>query len=121
MTRAGAFGTRTLAALVCAALALWSIVPASSHVPKVFEVLAEHAEIAAVHGHSHGLEEDLLEALHGHGHGHGHEAADHDHSQALLPSGERTHASAVQAGLWRLRASPGGPGRLFRIERPPRA
>ena len=121
MTRAGAFGTRTLAALVCAALALWSIVPASSHVPKVFEVLAEHAEIAAVHGHSHGLEEDLLEALHGHGHGHGHEAADHGHSQALLPSGERTRPSAVQSDLWQPTAFPGGPGRLFRIERPPRA
>jgi len=67
------------ATLLCLAVLLWSVVPATSHAPSVIGVLQEHAEMVAEHGHSHGLEEDLAWAMHGHSH----DSIDHDHSQVL--------------------------------------
>ncbi|WP_330447557.1 hypothetical protein FLP41_01325 (plasmid) [Paracoccus marcusii] len=48
-----------LAALVCLSLVIWSVAPSVSHVPSVFEVVAEHTEMVADHGHSHGFEQDF--------------------------------------------------------------
>ncbi|MEX1236075.1 MAG: hypothetical protein WEB56_13915 [Roseovarius sp.] len=111
------FGQNALAALLCLSLTVWSIAPNANHAPLVFEVVADHAEMIADHGHSHGLEEDLYWALHGHSH----DVADHDHSQALLALGAGTHPSWGYRDNFRLRPSSSGPHRVYMIERPPRA
>lgn len=111
------FGRSALAALLCLSLAVWSVAPSASHIPSVFEVVADHAEMIAEHGHSHGLEEDLYWAIHGHSH----EVADHDHSQALLAFAAGSHPSLGYRDDFRLRPSTGGPHRVYLMERPPRA
>jgi hypothetical protein len=104
-------------ALLCLSLALWSFLPSSSHAPMAFEILHEHLEEIAAHGHSHGMEDDLYWALHGHSH----DRADHDHGQALLAIGDGANSPAAFSDVWRLRSSPDKASRIFRIERPPRA
>jgi hypothetical protein len=91
--------------------------PVPSHAPTVFETIQDHLEMIADHGHSHGFEEDLYWAMHGHSH----EAADHDHSQAFVTPGDRTHLASAHRDAWRIRASSDGHHVNFRIERPPRA
>ena len=111
------FGRQAFAALLCLSLAVWSVMPAANHAPTVFETIQDHLEMIADHGHSHGFEEDLYWAMHGHSH----ETADHDHSQAFLSLGHGGQLVFAQRDAWRLRTSPDGPHRTFRIERPPRA
>ena len=110
-------GRQAFAALLCLSLVLWSVMPAATHAPAVFETIQDHLEMIADHGHSHGLEEDLYWAMHGHSH----DAADHDHNQAYLAFGDRSHPTSAYKDSWRLRASPGGGHHTIRIERPPRA
>ena len=105
------------AALLTVSLALWSVLPATSHAPAVFETIQDHLEMIADHGHSHGFEEDLYWAMHGHSQ----DMADHDHSQALLAFGDRSHPTCTHRDAWRLKASPGGGHHNLGIERPPRA
>ncbi len=105
------------AALLCLSLAVWSIAPAANHVPSVLGVLADHTDMIAEHGHSHGLEEDLYWALHGHSH----DMADHDHSQALLAIGAASYPSWAYPDNFRLRPSSDGPYRVYLLKRPPRA
>lgn len=50
-----AYGRRALSALLCLSLVVWSVVPAASHAPAVFETIQDHLEMIADHGHSHGL------------------------------------------------------------------
>ncbi|WP_375691742.1 hypothetical protein [Pseudooceanicola sp. LIPI14-2-Ac024] len=45
---------------------IWTVQPATSHVPAVLDVLSPHAQMIRDHGHSHGLEEDPAWAMHGH-------------------------------------------------------
>jgi hypothetical protein len=116
MTSAGTAGRGAFAALLGLAVLVWSVMPATSHAPLVFETLQEHAEMVAEHGHSHGLEEDLAWAMHGHGH----DSADHDHSQAVLTRGLNPQPFEGYAMAWRLDAAPPGPSMAFLIERPPR-
>lgn len=111
------FARNALAALLYLCLAVWSVAPSAGHIPSVSEVVADHTEMVAEHGHSHGLEEDLYWALHGHGH----DVADHDHSQALLALGAGSHALSGYRDNVKLRPSPDGPHRVYMIERPPRA
>ena len=111
------YGRRALAALLCLSLVVWSVMPAATHAPAVFETIQDHLEMIADHGHSHGLNEDLYWAMHGHSH----DTADHDHSQALPEPGERAHLIASYRDAWMLKASFGGGHHTFRIERPPRA
>ncbi|WP_445943290.1 hypothetical protein [Roseicyclus sp.] len=107
---------RIMAAVLCLSLIGWSMLPSLSHVPRIAETRHEHAQMIADHGHSHGLHEDLLAALHGHSH----DAVDHDHSPALaVAATSGAFWPAGQDGL-RLWASQSGPHRIFRIERPPR-
>jgi hypothetical protein len=101
------FGRQAFAALLCLSLVVWSVMPTATHTPTVFETI----------GHSHGFEEDLYWAMHGHSH----DVADHDHSQAFLALGDRSHPTSAYRDVWRLKASPGGGHHTFRIERPPRA
>ncbi|MGY3670963.1 hypothetical protein ACW9UM_19200 (plasmid) [Marinovum sp. KMM 9989] len=105
------------AMLLCAAVLVWSVVPTSSHAPAVLDVLQDHSEMIAEHGHSHGLEEDLLWAMHGHSH----DTMDHDHSQAVV-LGPNMAAKPVEVyrTAWRLRAATENPLRVYLIERPPR-
>ena len=105
-----------LAALLCAALLIWSLTPAFSHAPLIFETIQDHAEMIAEHGHSHGLEEDLAWAMHGHGH----DTADHDHSQAILIAGRISQPFHGYWDLQRPDTSDAGPWPVHRIERPPR-
>ncbi|MFN4202638.1 MAG: hypothetical protein ACK4GM_06255 [Tabrizicola sp.] len=117
MTQVRRFGRNALAALLCLSLAIWSVAPGTGHVPSILEVIADHAEMIAEHGHSHGMEEDLLWALHGHSH----DVADHDHSQALLAFAAGSHPIFGYRDDFRLHPSTGGPHRIYMIERPPRA
>jgi hypothetical protein len=118
VTRTGqTIAGRILTALLCLSLFGWSILPSLSHVPRIAETLEEHAQMVADHGHSHGLAEDLLWALHGHSH----DAIDHDHSPALAVAVANGGVCPAAQDAWRLRASQSGPHRIFRIERPPRA
>ena len=105
------------AATLCLSLVLWSVMPAASHAPTVFETIHDHLEMIADHGHSHGFGEDLYWAMHGHSH----DAADHDHSKVILvhDGGRGTIAGYRQER--RLPATSGFSGPVFRIERPPRA
>lgn len=111
------YGRQAFAALLCLSLVLWSVMPAATHAPVVFETIQDHLEMIADHGHSHGLEEDLYWAMHGHSH----DAGDHDHNQAYLAFVDRSHPTSAYKDSWRLRASPGGGHHTIRIERPPRA
>lgn len=111
------YGRQAFAALLCLSLIIWSILPAATHTPTVFETIQDHLEMIADHGHSHGLNADLYWAVHGHSH----DAADHDHSQALPALGDRSHPTSAYRDAWRLWASPGGGHHTFRIKRPPRA
>jgi hypothetical protein len=111
------FGGGAFAALLALALVVWSVAPGVDHARAVFETVRVHAEMIADHGHSHRFEEDLFAALHGHSH----DAADHDHSEAMPTPGVGPAAAAVHGDVRRLPPPRGGPARLFRIERPPRA
>ncbi|SEP18071.1 hypothetical protein SAMN04490248_13312 [Salinihabitans flavidus] len=110
-------GARLFAVLTCVALALWTVSPNASHVPKVIETLQDHAEMIAEHGHSHGLEEDLIWAMHGHSH----EVADHDHSQAVLMLARRGTVPVETSALWHGYVLAHWAPPVFRLERPPRA
>ncbi|MFY1706879.1 hypothetical protein J3365_05290 [Tritonibacter scottomollicae] len=70
-----------LATLLCVAVIVWSVTPATSHAPAILDVFQDRAEMIAEHGHPHGLEEDLTWAMRGHSH----DSVDHDHSQAVVP------------------------------------
>ncbi|GAB5373850.1 MAG: hypothetical protein AcusKO_03120 [Acuticoccus sp.] len=107
---------KAFVALLCMTIAAWSVVPAVTHAPAVYEAIGAHAQFAAEHGHSHGFD-DVLRILHGHGP----EAADHDHTQALPARGEGYASALVVKRGWQLRPSDGWISRLARIERPPRA
>ncbi len=71
----------------------------------------------AEHGHSHGLEEDLLWATHGHSH----DSVDHDHSQAVVPGPDLSaHPMEIYRTAWRLSSATSNTLRIYQIERPPR-
>ena len=110
-------GQHVFAAILTVSLALWSVVPAATHAPAVFETIQDHLAMIDDHGHSHGFEEDLYWAMHGHGH----DTADHDHSQATLLRATGESPALHDRAAWRFRSVPAGPSRIFRIERPPRA
>jgi len=110
-------GARLFAIMTCVALALWTVSPNASHVPKIVETFQDHAEMIAEHGHSHGLEEDLIWAMHGHSH----EVADHDHSQAVLSMARAHSGPAETSSAWHGRALAHWAPPVFRLERPPRA
>lgn len=105
-----------LLVLSCCALIAWSVTPHSSHAPTVIQTIQEHAEMVATHGHSHGLEEDLMWALHGHSH----DTADHDHSQAVLLPSRVNDTYGEASSAWRILASLDWSSPHFRLERPPR-
>ncbi|MBR2656297.1 MAG: hypothetical protein IKD58_07390 [Loktanella sp.] len=109
-------GRTAFSALLCLALLAWSIAPASNHAPSVFDVIADHREMVAEHGHSHGFKEDLEWALHGHSH----DVADHDHSPAVLAIGTGSVTAWGHRDSWHIQASLEGPHRIYMIERPPR-
>lgn len=111
------FVRQAFAVLLCLSLMVWSVMPTMSHTPTVVETIQDHLEMIADHGHSHGFKEDLYWAMHGHSH----DVADHDHNQPFFASGCGSDPVTAHRDAWRLRASPGGSDRRFRIERPPRA
>lgn len=117
MKQLAIYGRKAFAALLCLSLVVWSVLPAATHTPTVFETIQDHLEMIADHGHPHGFEEDLYWAMHGHGH----DVVDHDHSQALLTLIEHSDTSFAFRDGWRLSDSLGGPRRSSRIDRPPRA
>jgi hypothetical protein len=111
------FARHVLAAVICLSVAVWSVMPTANHVPTVLETLDEHAQMIASHGHSHGLAEDLVWALHGHSH----DVMDHDHSQAVLTAATDDGAMEHGADKWWFHPAPDMPSHAFRIDRPPRA
>jgi hypothetical protein len=110
-------GRRALAALLCVALLVWSVLPATSHAPAIFETLQQHAEMIVEHGHSHGLEEDLAWAMHGHGH----DSSDHDHSPVILAAVRPGETFTSYGTLRRPVMTTSGPWPVHLIDRPPPA
>ena len=115
------FRRMALPMLLSLSLAVWSILPSISHVAtivdtSIVDTLQAQAQMIAGRGHSHGIEEDLLRAVHGHSH----DAADHDHGQVLAARGDSSDPVPGQRA-WPLRPSQERPYPIFRIERPPRA
>ncbi|MDU8928852.1 hypothetical protein RXV86_15780 [Alisedimentitalea sp. MJ-SS2] len=110
-------GKQMLFSLACVALVVWTVAPSSSHVPSVIETLQEHAEMIASHGHSHGLEEDLIWAIHGHSH----DVADHDHTQAIFIQTRTAQMFVARRAAWRGLSHAHWSPPLYRLERPPRA
>ena len=121
------FGQSALAVLICLSLWVWSATPAAGHAPTAVET-DQHAPgehhagrhkpgTIAEDGHAHGVEEDFHRMLHVLGQN----AADHDHGQ-VMPVLDGPYGQAViDRETWRPPPHPGGPTRLFLIERPPRA
>tara|TARA_R110002124_G_C8834439_1_gene505005 strand:+ start:87 stop:527 length:441 start_codon:yes stop_codon:yes gene_type:complete len=110
-------GKAAFATLLCAAVLVWSVMPISSHTPAILDVLEEHSQIVAEHGHSYGLEEDLAWAMHGHSH----DSVDHDHSQAVVPARNLSpHPLYIYRTAWRLLPANSNTLRIDQIERPPR-
>ena len=117
MTTLRTIGKAAFATLLCAAVLVWSVMPTTSHAPAILDVLQEHAEMIAEHGHSHGLEKDLLWATHGHSH----DSVDHDHSQAVVPGPDLSPQPLdIFRTAWRLSSATANPLRIYQIERPPR-
>lgn len=117
MTTLETIGKAAFAMVICVAVLVWSVMPTTSHAPAVLDVLQEHAEMIAEHGHSHGLEEDILWAMHGHNH----DSVDHDHSQAVVPCPNLSpQPLEIYKTAWRLSAATANPLRIHQIERPPR-
>ncbi|MFW2545364.1 hypothetical protein ACN2XU_22280 [Primorskyibacter sp. 2E107] len=114
--KSAGIGARLFALLTCFALVLWTVSPNASHVPKVIETLQEHAEVIVEHGHSHGLEEDLLWAMHGHSH----DVADHDHGQVVLMQARRSTVPVETDTTWHGHALAHWSPPVFRLDRPPR-
>ena len=117
MKRSTGKGLNTLQAVLCLSLAFWSIMPALTHAPTLFDSIQDHLEMVEGHGHSHGLEEDLYWAMHGHSH----DIADHDHSQVFLLAGNGHGLTPATSDASPIFPASHGPSRQFRIERPPRA
>lgn len=111
------FGKAAYVTLLCATIVVWSVLPATSHTPTISDVLYEHAEMVAEHGHSHGLAEDLLWAAHGHGH----DVVDHDHNHAVVPGPDLSQSLDIYKTVWRLSSAKANPQRIYQIKRPPRA
>ena len=110
-------GKAAFATLLCAAILVWSVMPTTSHAPAILDVLQEHAEMIAEHGHSHGLEEDLAWAMHGHSH----DSIDHDHSQAVVPRPDLSPQPLdIYRTAWWLSSATANTLRIDQIERPPR-
>jgi len=117
MTSLRTIGKAAFATLLCAALLVWSVLPTTSHVPIVLDVIQEHSEMIAEHGHSHDFEEDILWAMHGHSH----DSLDHDHSQAVVSAPDLSaFALKIDKTAWRLSSATSNTLRIYQIERPPR-
>ncbi|WP_054463519.1 hypothetical protein [Phaeobacter sp. 11ANDIMAR09] len=108
---------RMLLSVACFGLIIWTLAPSTAHVPQLVEPLQEHVEMITSHGHSHGLEEEMMWAMHGHSH----DAADHDHTQAALFPAQITQTSFDARAAWRGRLSGRWSSLLYRLDRPPRA
>lgn len=102
--------------LLCLSLVLWSLGPTSAHAYPAITTVQEHLEIIAEHGHSHGIEEDILWAMHGHSH----DGADHDHAHMILIGGHRAKTPPLSRDLWPMGTASLRGARPNRIERPPR-
>jgi len=90
--------------------------PTPPHVPSVMEIIEQHAEMIAEHGHSHGLAEYLFWALHGHGP----DVAEHDHGAATLTVPLLAQIFPLPRDAGQLLVAEEKPWIGFRIERPPR-
>lgn len=95
---------------------LWSVAPPSQHQSDVIQTFADHAQMIEDHGHSHGLEEDLIWAMHGHSH----DEADHDHNQLALPAARKLAAMTFHRAPWAMSYGLEHSVSAGLIERPPR-
>lgn len=87
-----------LVGTLCLCLFVWATVPAASHTPKFLDTIQEHLQMIEEHGHSHGLELDVLWAMHGHQH----DRADHDHNPAVLVFPPFRNAHLHEQMCWQL-------------------
>jgi hypothetical protein len=90
--------------------------PTPPHDTSIIEIIEQHAEMIAEHGHSHGLAEDIFWALHGHGP----DVAEHDHGAATLTVPPRAQLFSLLGDSAPLLSAMAKPWIAFGIERPPR-
>jgi hypothetical protein len=107
---------RWCAAALCLCISLWAVMPTPLHVPSIIEIIEQHAEMIAEHGHSHGLADDIFWALHGHGP----DVAEHDHGVATLTAPPSEQIFPLPRDSARLLSALEKPWIVFGIERPPR-
>jgi hypothetical protein len=107
---------RILLSLTLMGLFVWTLAPSNAHVPQLFVSLQEQAGLIESHGHSHGLEEDLIWAVHGHSH----DATDHDHTQAAFFQTLTAYAFFETRAIWLGMRSGQWSSLLYRLDRPPR-
>lgn len=117
MTAGRTAWTGRLTALLCAlTLSLATALP-TPHVPRLIQVLSDHAEMVAEHGHSHGLEEDIAWASHGHSVA----MRRWTTTMAVLPE-HRFDVMALEVDvLWHAPDTEYQPPPVYRQLRPPRA
>lgn len=108
---------RLLLVCLCAIFLVSTVRVDLGHLPKLLDVLQEHAEMIADHGHSHGLDEDIVTAMLGHTHGLG----DHEHVPDLLLSATDSYLPQAfdedrEPGVFKASLAP-----IFLFKKPPRA
>lgn len=111
------FGQGALAVMVCLSLWVWSAAPAAGHGPTAVDTVQHHLAAIAQDGKADSSGPDPIRALHGLGC----DALDHDHGQVMPAVGGPHGQAIIDRETWRPPPHPGGPTRLFLIERPPRA
>ena len=109
-------GGRAFKLVLMVSFVTFSVMSSMYHAPSVSDEIEAHLAMTTEHGHSHGLEEDLLRAMHGHSH----DVYDHDHSTVWLALSSST-LGVDRRDSWQPAVSEQKSSLTFLIERPPRA
>lgn len=106
-----------LTVTLAAGMLLSSNTRITSHdLPAQAQIVTDHQDDIAKHGHAH---EDIVDMSLAY-HGHGHDVADHDHNVAFLPTRIGSDMITSDRSAWVL-VSNALPGRsAFDLHRPPR-
>jgi hypothetical protein len=89
---------------------------ASHDLSGLAQIVTDHQNEIAEHGHAH---DEVVNVVHAY-HGHGHDVADHDHNVAFLPDRKASGTMMPTRSNWRI-ADSALPGRsIFDLDRPPR-
>lgn len=106
---------RFIGAFLCVCVIVWMVVPTASHIPKFLDAGQEQLQMFEEHGHLHGMDLDILWAMHGHQH----DVADHDHNSAVLLKRGTGSEHGFQRATWRLTVADASSVAVNPPDRPP--